>query len=64
MYHGVGVDLPSAEWPIWHRKPSSIQCNDTLISIKTTEGGSREELKAQCIYAMRNLKECLIHSEN
>ena len=68
MYEGVGVNMTSAEWPVWHREPQTALdrtfCNDTLISIKTTEGGSREELKELCVYIMNTMKEQLIEPEN
>ena len=68
MYNGVGVDMTSSEWPVWHRAPQTdvnrTFCNDTLISIKTTQGGSREELKEQCIYIMNIMREQLVEPEN
>ena len=68
MYEGVGVDMTTSEWPVWHREPLATtkhtDCNDTLISIKTIDGGSREELKVICIQIMDTMREQLMNPEN
>ena len=67
-YLGQDINKTSGEWPIWHRdgniqKPS-VSSSDTLVSLKTFQGGSREELKQACIYVMYTLKECLDDLDN
>lgn len=66
-YVGEGIGATSAEWSVWHREPTThdaIRSHDTLISIKTFNGGSREELKEQCVHIMNTMKEVLNNPEN
>ena len=65
-YNGQSISSTSEEWPLWHREPHSLllPSNDTLISIKTFEGSTRDELKFQCIYIMSSMKEVLNDLDN
>ena len=67
-YLGSDVDQTSAGWPVLHKAPSALSAgtanNDTLISFKTTEGGTRDELKANCIEVMTTMQNLLQLEEN
>ena len=65
-YLGEGVSMTSSEWPVWHRAPSTDlrQSSDVLISIKSTEGGSRQELQRICLEIMNTMRDVLNDRDN